>query len=188
MAKTKYGGKEYVRKSHTKGKSTTSSPKLSKEAIYNEWLDYRKWYDKQYAKGLALSGRSYIISTSFEEYMFYREQLAGGYNKSSDALAEMKRVSYEASSRQVAHLAGEIQKFLDAASDEEKIAFFSRFGSNLPMTKDGKIDADRLVMDNIHGIMIPLENRTGKHHGWYGELADMMNYVETLGYSVSWNS
>ena len=102
MAKKNYGG-TYIRKSHTKGKVSSSpkSPKLSKEALYNEWKDYRRWYNKQYEKGLALTDRSYIISTSFEEYLFYREQLAGGFNKSSDALAEMKRTSFEASSRQV---------------------------------------------------------------------------------------
>ena len=188
MAKTNYGGKEYIRKSHTKGRSTASAPKISKEAIYNEWLDYKKWYDKQYAKGLALSGRSYIISTSFEEYMFYRDQLASGYNKSSDALAEMKRLSYEATSRQIIHLAGEIQKFLNEATNEQKIAFFSRFGNSLPMTKDGQIDVAKLDMDNIYGRMTPLENRSGKNHGWYGEMADMMNYIKTLGYSISWNS
>lgn len=189
MAKKNYGG-EYIRKSHTKGKvaSSAKSPKLSKEALYNEWQDYRKWYDKQFEKGLALSGRSYIISTSFDEYMFYRDQLAGGFSKSSDALAEMKRMSFEASSRQVAHLANEIQGFLDNASNEQKADFFARFGGELPMTADGKIDADKLVLDNIHGMMQPLEMRTGKAHGWYGVLADMMNYVETLGFTVSWNS
>lgn len=119
MAKKNYGG-EYIRKSHTRGNvsSSAKTPKLSKEALYNEWQDYRKWYDKQSAKGLALAGRSYIISTSFEEYLFYRNQLASGFNKSSDALAEMKRTSFEASSRQVAHLANEIQGFLDNATDE----------------------------------------------------------------------
>lgn len=56
------------------------------------------------------------------------------------------------------------------------------------MTADGRIDADKLVIDNIHGAATPLEARTGKNHGWYGVLADMMNYAETLGFTVSWNS
>lgn len=190
MAKKNYGG-EYIRKSHTKGKKESSArtPKLSKEALYNEWQDYKKWYNKQAAKGWALADRSYVISTSFDEYMFYREQLASGFNKSSDALAEMKRMSFEASSRQVSHLANEIQnEFLDKASNEQKVEFFARFGGELPMTKEGKIDVEQLVIDNIHGAMLPLEMRTGKHHGWYGVLADMMLYVETLGFTVSWNS
>lgn len=161
--------------------------KFSKQALYDEWTEYRKWYEKQEQKGMALSGRSYIIYGSFSEYMFYRDAASEGLTRSKDVLAEMKRLSFETSSRQLTHLANEIQTFLDEASEEQKIAFINRFGAELP-TKNGKIDADTLVYDTLHGKIAPLTMVTGKSHGWYGVLAEMMTYIETLGFSVSWNS
>lgn len=162
--------------------------KFSKEAVYNEWLKYRKWYDKQEAKGMALSGRSAIIASSFEEYMFYRDNVSEGFTKSNDVLGEMKRLSYNTSTRQLEHLAGEIETFLETGDEAQIEQFLTHFNSELPQTKDGKIDKERLVYDTLHGNIIPLESRTGKHHGWYGVLADMMAYIETIGGRVNWNS
>lgn len=185
--KTKYGTKQYIRKSHSKSGSTKGTAKLSQEALYNEWQDYQKWYNKQAAKGLTVSGRSRIIAGSFEQYLFYRNQFAQGITKSSDALAEMERLSFDVSSRQIEHLVSEIEGAIEKASPTQVRDFFARFGKELPM-RDGRIDAEAIVYQNLRDIATPLQMRTGKNHGWYGLLADAMNYWETLGFTVNWNS
>lgn len=163
--------------------------KFSKEALYNEWEKYKKWYYKQKDKDLSLSDRSRIMANSFAEYMFYREDAAEGLTKSDDVLREMKRRSYKVSVRQLEHLTGEIENWLlTEASDEQKGDFVERFGNELPTDKNGRIDTARIVDETLHGKVEPLAMRTGKSHGWYGLLADMMDYIETLGGRVNWNS
>lgn len=164
--------------------------KFSKEALYNEWEKYRKWYYKQKDKELALSERSRLMANNFSEYMFYREDAAEGLTKSEDVLREVKRRSYKVSVRQLEHLTEEIEGWLlgDSATDEQKADFVEHFGGELPTTKDGRIDTARIVDETLHGKIEPLEMRTGRNHGWYGLLADMMDYIQTVGGRVSWNS
>lgn len=164
--------------------------KFSKEALYNEWQKYRKWYEKQDKKDMALSGRSFIIYDSFSEYLFYREGVSEGFTKSEDVLSEIKRLSFTSSRRQLEHLTGEITKFLTAedTTPEAKRQFLEHFSEELVFDKNGNIDVERIISETLHGKIEPLYIRTGKRHGWYGALAEMMEYIETLGYSVSWNS
>ena len=161
--------------------------KFSDQALMGEWDKYRKWYEKQSNKGLSLSGRSEIIASSFDEYMFYRDKISEGFTKSGDVLAEMKRLSFNVSRRQIEHLCGEVDNFIRTANPDEVSSFLARFGAEIPMDGD-KVDVERVVMDTIHNRIEPLVMQTGKNHGWYGTLSDMMEYIETLGYAVSWNS
>lgn len=163
--------------------------KFSKEALYNEWEKYKKWYNKQKEKGMALSDRSRIIAGSFSEYMFYRDQASEGMTSSNDILQEMKRRSYKVSVRQLEHLSEEITNWLvKEATYEEKVEFLERFGADIPLDKEGRVDTSRIVEETLHGNIEPLEMVTGKHHGWYGTLASMMEYIQTIGGRVTWNS
>lgn len=169
--------------------------KFSKEALLTEWESYKKWYEKQAKKDMALSGRSFVLTQSFQEYMNFRDQVVSRnaaegifYHKSGDVLAEMKRLSFEASNKQIQHLAGEIQKFLDEASEEKITDFILRFGEGLIFDKNGRIDGEAIALESLRGHIAPLAMKTGKNHGWYGGLADMMEYINSLGFTVSWNS
>ena len=161
--------------------------KFSKYALEQEWKEYQKWFQKQEGKGLAVTDRAWIWTQSLDKYLEKRNTIDEGFTKSSDILQEMKRMSYEATNRQIEHLTGEIQDFLDHGDDNSVGDFLLRFGEELPMV-DGKIDTNSIVLDNIRGTNNHLHVEGGKYHGWYGTLAEMMNYIETIGYSVSWNS
>lgn len=165
--------------------------------VYNEWLKYRKWHAKQVQKGFTLSDASYTWAKSPEEYAFQRGEIidalygpAATYSKKGRGtiLQEIQRTSYNASSRQIEHLAGQIQEFLDDAGDQAKEMFLERYGAELEFDENGDIDTQKMVYQTLKYGDTPLYIRTGKAHGWYGPLADMINYIETIGYSVSWNS
>lgn len=169
--------------------------KFSKEALLTEWESYKKWYEKQYNKDMALSGMSFNYARSFDKYMEWRDkvvaqqaQLGIFYTKSSDVLSEMKRLSYEVTKRQVEHLLGQIQDFIDSGSKEAVGDFLMRFGGELVYDENGDIDVDTIAYETLHGNIAPLQMKTGKNHGWYGELADMVEYINTLGFTISWNS
>lgn len=161
------------------------------ENQYRKWLEYRKWYEKQKKKGFALSKQAYVWYDSFEEYMRQYEYMK--ILKKEDAKEYrdksyydmIKSRSYEATARQTEYFINRVTNILadleaQAASGDTTAAqqledFFAKFGDIRTADKQ-QIVYEQLKSGNLH-----YEYHGAHHHGWHGNLMDMMTYFQHTG-------
>ena len=158
---------------------------------YNEWLKYKKWFDKQEAKGFSLSKKAKFLYRDFEKY-------AEAYDAQKDikemdpelykdkSFADMiKSDSYESSARQTHYFVGRITNALEElevavaegnpAAKELYNDFITKFGDVR------NVDEQELVYKRLKGSTLHHEYHDAKHHGWHGELMDMMLFLQRSG-------
>lgn len=158
---------------------------------YSEWLKYRKWFDKQTAKGFSLSKKAKFLYMDYDKY-------AEAYEAQKDikemdpvlykdkSFADMiKSDSYESTANQTHYFVGRIG---DALEDlEASIAEGNPAAKVLYddfITKFGDIrqaDQQELVYKRLKGSAMHYEYHDGKHHGWHGDLMDMMLFLQRSG-------
>lgn len=158
---------------------------------YNEWLKYKKWFDKQQAKGFSLSKKAKFMYKDFDKYAETYEAQAAIKEADPDlyrdkSYADMiKSDSYEATSNQTHYFVNRISNAL--ADLEDSMAegntgaaelyndFIIKFGDVR------KADEQELVYRRLKGIDMHYEYHDARHHGWHGDLMDMMLYLQRSG-------
>lgn len=158
---------------------------------YNEWLKYKKWFDKQEAKGFSLSKKAKFMYKNFDKYAEAYAAQASIKEMDPDlyrdkSFADMiKSDSYEATSNQTHYFVGKIGEALNDL--EDSIASGSSSAAELYndfITKFGdirKADEQELVYRRLKGTDMHYEYIDAKHHGWHGDLMDMMLYLQRSG-------
>lgn len=161
------------------------------ERQYNKWLDYCKWYEKQQRKGFALSDQAFTWYDSYKNYLRQYEYAKELKAKNSEEYRDksfydiIKSRSYESSSRQTEYFYNRVAGILaeleeDAAggsteAQEKLIDFFAKFGDIRTADKQ-QIIYQHLKQGSLEYVYID-----AKHHGWHGNLMDMMVYFQNNG-------
>lgn len=158
---------------------------------YNEWLKYKKWFDKQEAKGFNLSKKARHLYTKYENYAEAYEaqkdikEMDPELYKDKSYADMIKSDSYESSANQTRYFTNRITNALDeletSAAEGNPAAkdlyndFITKFGDIRT------IDEQELVYKRLKGMALRHEFIDAKNHGWHGELMDMMLYLQRSG-------
>lgn len=158
---------------------------------YNEWLKYKKWFDKQSAKGFSLSKQAKFMYMDFEKYAEVYEAQKDIKDMDPEAYKDksyadmIKSDSYESTSKQTNYFLDRIGGALEdlelsaaegnGAAAELYNDFIIKFGDIR------QADKQELVYRRLKGSALHHEYHDAKHHGWHGELMDMMLYLQRNG-------
>lgn len=158
---------------------------------YSEWLKYKKWFDKQEAKGFSLSKKARFLYMDYEKYAEAYEaqkeikKMDPELYKDKSFADMIKSDSYESTANQTRYFVGRISDALGelevataegnpAAADLYK-DFITKFGDIR------QVNEQELVYKRLKGSAMHYEYHDGKHHGWHGDLMDMMLFLQRSG-------
>lgn len=158
---------------------------------YNEWLKYKKWFDKQVAKGFRMSKKAKAMYKDYEIYMEVYEaqkeikEVEPGLYRDKSFADMIRSSSYEATANQTHYFVNRITEALEelevSMADGNTAAgdlyndFITKFGDVRQM------DEQELVYKRLKGANLHYEYHDAKHHGWHGDLMDMMLYLKNSG-------
>jgi len=161
------------------------------EGQYRKWLDYRKWYDKQSKKGFTLSKNAAIWYDSFEEYMRQYEYMKILKEDDKDAYKDksyydmIKSRSYESTTRQTEYFINRVSEILgdleeraasgDTSAQQQLEDFLIKFGDIRG------VDKQQLIYEQLKHGNLHYEYHSARHHGWHGNLMEMMTYFQNAG-------
>ena len=158
---------------------------------YNEWLKYKKWFDKQEAKGFSLSKKAKFLYMDFDKYAEAYEaqkdikEMDPELYKDKSFADMIKSDSYESTANQTHYFVGRIANALDdletsvaegnPAAKELYDDFLAKFGDVR------QADEQELVYKRLKGSAMRYEYHDARHHGWHGDLMDMMLFLQRSG-------
>lgn len=163
---------------------------MPKVKHYDEWLKYRKWYEKQQRKGFTMSARSLDWYENYSEFIQQREYVAqirkeDEAYKNKSILETLQSRSYESSSRQteyfydrVAGVLAELERESaegDSSATEKLNDFFAKFGDIRTA------DKQQIIYEHLKQGALEYRYQSRNDRGWYGNLMDMMVYFQNNG-------
>lgn len=163
---------------------------MAKEKFYDEWLKYRKWYEKQQRKGFTMSARSQDWYESYTEFIQQREYVKqirkeDAAYKDKSILETLESRSFESSARQTEYFYNRVAAVLaeleeeaaagDSSATEKLNDFFAKFGDIRTA------DKQQIVYQHLKQGSLEYHYHSKSDRGWYGNLMDMMNYFQNNG-------